>query len=213
MQTFKIRRFRDRDLSLTFNQTVKIQKSEAFWISPLYSKFQSLIRSSERILEKPKWNLAQQFSLLPWLRPISRGPPATKMATLKYAPRVANQNSYGEPLEEKCMDLTLGFIKFLEQKNWIRLKPKHRTEMLLISMRKLVQLKLWQLYIKLLGTVHAIFMAIFHGKSGQMAMNLRHRPELPSPNRPFRRRLMFERILKYFQQKSITERLHIWLLQ
>ena len=30
MQTFKIRRFRDRDLSLTFDQTVKIQKSEAF---------------------------------------------------------------------------------------------------------------------------------------------------------------------------------------
>ena len=33
MQTFKIRRFRDRDLSLTFDQTVKIQKSEALWIS------------------------------------------------------------------------------------------------------------------------------------------------------------------------------------
>ena len=160
MQTFKIRRFRDRDLSLTFDQTVKIQKSEAFWISPLYSKFQSLIRSSERILEKPKWNLAQQFSLLPWSRPSSLGPPATKTATLKYAPRVANQNSYGEPLEENCMDLTLGFIKFLEQKNWIRLKPKHRTEMLLISMRKLVQLKLWQLYIKLLGTVQAFSIMI-----------------------------------------------------
>ena len=42
MQTFKIRRFRDRDLSLTFDQTVKIQKFEAFWISPPCSKFSEL---------------------------------------------------------------------------------------------------------------------------------------------------------------------------
>ena len=33
-----------------------------------------------------------------------------------------------------------------------------------------------------------------------------HKSELPSPNRPFRGRLMFERILKNFQQRPITER-------
>ena len=88
-------------------------------------------------------------------------PQPIKIRVLEHQPSTERLQSISlkTPLSENCMARTHGFIKLWEQKNWLKLKQKHHTEMLLTLVKKFALLKLWRLCIKLSGKVHYYFSA------------------------------------------------------